>query len=73
MGIRMLCLVLGLAGCGTTAEIVERGADANDAALNAAVFTICSGASIGSVRRKFGDRMEAWTTLCQTEEEFDTL
>jgi len=66
--IKALCLLIGLTGCSTTAEIVERGADANDAALNAAVFTICHGASIGSVRRKFGARMEAWQGLCQSED-----
>ena len=68
MGKTIIILVFFLVGCETTAEIVERGADANDAAVNASVFAICHGASVGSIRRKFGNQIEVWQGLCQSED-----
>jgi len=53
-----------LSGCATIGTAVEKGADANDSAVQAAEFTLCQGASVGSIRRAFGTRPEIWRELC---------
>ena len=68
-----------LAGCSTSQTIrtaTERaavhGAELNDDILNAAEFTICYGASVGSIRRRFGnpERAVVWQGLCNPEDNF---
>jgi hypothetical protein len=46
-------------------DIVRRGAKVNDTAVDTAKFTLCHGASIGSLRRQFTmqEREELWKTL----------
>ena len=46
--------------------------DVNDEAINTAIFTICKGSSIGSVRRNFGeaDRAKLWSELCNVTDGF---
>ncbi len=53
--------------------ITEKAAQANDKALQAAVFTICYGASVGSVRRMFGDEAgrKIWGELCNRADKFN--
>ena len=65
MDLKVLTCCLGLVGCTTTAEVVDKAADANDAAIRAAEFTICYGASVGSIRRAYGEREAEWRTFCQ--------
>jgi len=63
----ILVLIISiLSGCAGMAQIVDAGAKANDNALQAAKFTICRGASIGSVIREFDtpDKAKAWKELC---------
>ena len=54
-------LLLAAGGCASTSEIVHRGAELNDDAVGAAQFVICRGASIGAIRRAYG------------QNEFDTM
>jgi len=64
-----------LAGCGTTREVVDKGAEANDAALNAAEFVICRGASIGSIRRKYSspELSAVWQDICKENDAFELV
>jgi hypothetical protein len=68
-----------LVGCSTSPQLTVAteqataiGAALNDDMLNAAEFTICYGASIGSIRRRFGDpeRSLVWQALCNPTEDF---
>ena len=60
----ILLVWLGLtAGC-SLSDIGIKGAEINDTAVDTAVFTLCWGASIGSIRREFGDKPEIWKELC---------
>jgi len=56
-----------MAGCASLNTAIDKGAEANDAAVQAAEFAICNGASIGSIRRSFGNRPEVWRELCADE------
>lgn len=57
----MAAVLLG--GC---AGVVQRAAEAHDTALESAEWTICHGASVGSIRRAYGspDRAAVWRQLC---------
>lgn len=61
-----------LSGCGSLNGIVERGAELNDTAVKSAKFTLCQGASVGSIKREFDTAEEAklWNELCRTEQGF---
>lgn len=68
-----------LAGCSsspTLTVVTEQAAaiDArtNDDLLDTAEFINCEGASIGSIRRKFGDpeRSQVWQDLCNPADDF---
>ena len=68
-----------LAGCSTspqmtvaTEQATAIGAALNDDILDAAEFTICYGASVGSIRRRFGDpeRSDVWQALCNLKDDF---
>ena len=43
-----------LSGCSTITSLWQKGAEANDSALYAAQKVVCEGASIGSVKRRYG-------------------
>lgn len=67
----ILLASLLLASCGFTPQgdmvrdlVKEKGAQAYDEGLANSVWFMCNAASVGSVRRTFGDRMEAYNTLC---------
>ena len=65
----ILALAL-LAGCSTLTNIVSAGAQANDAAAQAAEVTICRGISIGAWVRNYGsdpEKAKAWRELCQDQ------
>ena len=64
-------LALSLSACGFTPQgelvrgvVRERGAQAYDEGLANSVWFICNAASVGSIRRMFGDRMDAYNALC---------
>ncbi len=57
-------MMLLLSGCGTLGDVVQTGREANDTAVDAAIFTLCEGASVGSIRREFGARANDWEALC---------
>jgi hypothetical protein len=61
-----LLLIPLLAGCASDV-MISRAAGANDSALDGAVFMVCNGASVGSVRRRFGTEEQAqiWRELCE--------
>jgi len=59
-----------LAGCSTLTNLVSAGAQANDAAAQAAEVTICRGISIGAWVRNYGsdpEKAKAWRELCQDQ------
>ena len=62
-------------GCTSVGDIKEEGARINDGALNAAEFVICHGASVGSIRRHYGDPEKAaiWAALCNSQDEFSPV
>lgn len=68
----VLITVLTMSGCSLVGSGVEKAAQANDEALKAAEFTICQGASIGSIRRKFDtpEKAEMWKSLCKENQDF---
>lgn len=70
MKILVLGLCVALSGCTAAAGLVEKAADVNDEAIRSAEFTICSGASIGAVRRQYDttDKVAAWRKLCLKDE-----
>jgi len=67
--------LLVLFGCDTVPvkELANRGADLNDDALEAAEFTVCYGASVGSIRRKYGssELAKIWREFCNQTDSLD--
>lgn len=59
-----------LSGCASLDVAVNRGAEANDAAVSASIFCLCNGCSVGSVRRYFREDPALWTDLCLDNFEF---
>ncbi len=61
----ILILLLGLGGCTSLTPLLKAGAEINDEAVNAATFTLCYGASVGSIRRSFTleERQQLWDIL----------
>lgn len=53
------------AGCAYVPVAVDKASEANDEAVRAAEFTLCRGASVGSIRRAFNDRPHVWAELCR--------
>lgn len=68
--IALLIITFGLPGCSSLMpylqEGIEEAAKMNDAALDSAEFTICQGASIGSILRKFKteEERQLWRAMC---------
>lgn len=63
----VLVVAMLLAGCAEIQFAVGKGADAEDAALASATFTICKVVSVGAWIRAYGNNAEkaaAWRTLC---------
>lgn len=55
-------MAITLSGCTAVGSIAQKGATANDSIVDAAIFTLCQGASIGAIKRRF-DTPEKATTL----------
>jgi len=49
----LLVLLVLLSGCSTLSTVVNKGAEVNDKALIGAETTICQGASVGAVERRY--------------------
>lgn len=61
-----VCLVL-LTGCATyNAAIAQRGAQASDQALTAALWTICNATPVGAIKRRFraAEERAAYNAIC---------
>jgi uncharacterized lipoprotein len=72
-GLIVASLVFGLiSGCGTIEKVISKGAEVNDKALNAAEFTICKGATVGSIRRHYStaEQAKVWRDLCNSIDDF---
>jgi hypothetical protein len=71
-----LAVVSMLNGCSTLGPAVDQAiagaAKANDEAIRSAEFTLCSGASVGAVRRAYGspERAKVWQDLCNSTDQF---
>jgi len=61
------CCLLFMTGCSSVMRVVGYGSAANDAAVESSIFTICSGASVGAIRREFAtaEKLETWERLCK--------
>lgn len=79
----VLAVAVALGGCGLTPygdaarnAVTDYGARVMDQALADAEFVICDGASVGSVRRRYGtsaERAKAWRELCRRDSEVEIL
>jgi len=67
-----LAIATILSGCAGISSIVDRAANINDKALEAAEFSICQGASIGSVKRRFNtpELARLWQDFCREGQGF---
>lgn len=68
----LLITIWFLVGCQSLNILAEKGAELNDTAVKSAKFTLCQGASVGSIKREFDTAEEAklWNELCRTEQGF---
>jgi len=60
-----------LTGCAMyRGAIAEKGAEASDATLESALWTICNGIPVGAIKRRFKTESErqAYNTLCPPQE-----
>lgn len=69
----LIVVLFLLSGCSILGGVADRAGEVNDEALNAAEFTICHGASIGSIRRHYGspEKSRIWTELCNSVDAFN--
>jgi uncharacterized lipoprotein len=65
--VKAIAAAIVLSGC-TSAEVGLRQAKGvADDALNAAEFTLCQAATVGSIKRRYGNnpaKLQAWSFLC---------
>lgn len=68
----LILAVLALSGCGFTPQgtairnaVEKYGAQAYDEGLENAVYFVCNVASVGAVRRKWGQSPEVYTRFCE--------
>ena len=69
----LLIAAIGLLlGCSGISTVKTKGAEINDEALENALFFVCKGASVGSIRRRFDtiEEAETWLELCQDNGQF---
>ena len=68
-------LVIGISlaasACSMLDDIAGKGAEANDEAIRVSLFTLCQGASVGSVKRQFNtpEMTELYNKLCKKPDE----
>ena len=69
----ILAAIILLSGCSTLSGLADKAGEINDEALNTAEFTICHGASVGSIRRHYGspERSKIWAELCNSVDDFN--
>lgn len=76
---RALCYAVltgALAGCSTTAAVIERAAEETDEAVHAQLLLLCRADSVGSIAREFGsdsERWRAWCTVCKYREQYPAM
>ena len=65
-------LIFLMTGCSALQGIADKGAKVNDEVLKAAEFSICNGASIGSIKRRFNtpELAKLWRELCKENQGF---
>jgi len=70
--ILVLVVLLSLTGCSVLGSAVGKAAKVNDDVLKAAEFSICNGASVGSVKRRFNtpELAKLWRELCEEKQGF---
>lgn len=70
--ILLTAMLFSLSSCSTIGRIIDYGAAANTEAVEASVFTLCEGASVGSIRREFAtaDQVITWKALCNDTSTF---
>lgn len=68
----LVLFIILLPGCETLNMVTEQAAKVNDQALKNAEFTVCQGASIGSIRRRFNtpELAELWRKMCTEQQGF---
>ncbi len=59
-------VAISLGGCSVISGVFDKAADANDQAIESAIFTVCKAASVGSVKRKFNtsELMAKYNVIC---------
>lgn len=69
---RIILVALLTTGCSSFDFGLDKAAEINDEALKAAEFTVCHGASIGSIRRRFNtpELAELWQKMCVEQQGF---
>jgi hypothetical protein len=63
----LVFVAFSMAGCAAIVPAVQKVRAANDAVLGAAEFEICEAATIGAVKRRYGQdkvKARAWRDLC---------
>ncbi len=60
IGFLSVLALLALSACAAATAIKARPANLFDSALNAAIFTKCKAASIGSIDRRYMQTQEGW-------------
>lgn len=67
----VIFLALSVSACGFTPQgdmlrgvVRDKGAQAYDEGLANSVWFLCNAASVGSIRRTFGNKMDAYNALC---------
>jgi len=65
----ILTTLILLTGCSSIISAVVKVAEINDEALKSAEFTICNGASVGSVERRYNSKelLQARKVICERE------
>lgn len=69
---KIFILLVLLSGCTVVKSGITTAAKVNDKALTSALFTLCKGVSIGSIRRKFDteELSEVWNQMCKENQGF---
>ncbi len=65
----LVILTIAMSGCSAIERVAASAAAANDSAIESAEFTICSGASVGAIERRYNTvtLMKARREICKNE------
>jgi hypothetical protein len=58
-------MALMMTGCAYMPMAIDYASQKNDEAVRSAEWMICKGASVGAIRRAYGDRADVWAELCR--------